>query len=381
MEKSIDIRSIIQDNQLAVKDLNRSGSVLDRIKFSSRISDKDRSSFCTQLAVMLQAGVSLHRALQVLAEQTKNDKMKDVIVLLSKEIQKGNSFARALSLRSDIFDSLFVVTTEVGQETGRLPAVLSDLSVHLEKVGALKKKFRQALTYPALVITVAGFVVTFLLVFIVPAFADMFKNFQVEIPASTRLVLLVSSLLSEYGPYALVVAVTVLFLLRTNLRRPETRERLQSFSLRIPFFGELLTKNQSARFCRTLGTLLNAQVGLVDALQIAQRIFNHRGIKDEIQTILGRVKQGRSVSEPLVGSKFFPPMVAQMIAVGEETSELDKMLLKVADYYEKEVDATVDTLASVLEPVIIIFLGLIVATVVISMYLPMFDVVSMVGAG
>ncbi len=151
--------------------------------------------------------------------------------------------------------------------------------------------------------------------------------------------------------------------------------------MRVPFLGELLTKNQSARFCRTLGTLLNAQISLVDALQIVQKIFDNQGIRGEIQTILNRVKQGRSVSEPLVGSKFFPPMVAQMIAVGEETSELDRMLLKVADYYEREVDGTVDTLASVIEPVIIIILGLIVATVVISMYLPMFDVVSMVGAG
>jgi len=380
-EKSVDIRKFIPADPLAIKDEGSGRSFGSRFKLPSRISDKDRTSFCTQLAVMLQAGVSLHRSLEVLAEQANNDKMKEVIVLLSKEIQKGSSFARSLSLRPDIFDTLFVATAEVGQETGRLPAVLSDLSVHLEKIGALKKKFKQALTYPALVVTVAGIVVTFLLVFIVPAFADMFKNFQVEIPASTRFVLSLSSLLTEYGPYGLVGAIILLVLLRSSLRRPALRERFQMFSLRIPFFGELLTKNQSARFCRTLGTLLNAQIGLVEALQITQRIFDHRGIKDEIETILSRVKQGRSVSEPLVGSKYFPPMVAQMIAVGEETSELDRMLLKVADYYEKDVDATVDTLGSVIEPVIIIFLGLIVAMVVISMYLPMFDVVSMVGAG
>lgn len=356
-------------------------STIQRIRGRKRVTEKEKSEFSTQLAVMLQAGVSLHRSLEVLARQTKSERLKEVIANLSNEIRKGNSFARALAVQQDVFDSLFVVTVEVGQESGRLPEVLAQLATHLEKMNALKRKFRQALTYPALVLSVSIGAVSFLLVFIVPAFAEMFKSFQIELPFSTKIVLSLSDYVIGYGPYIILLMILGIVFLRRAILSPKTRQKAEQWILKIPIAGDVVLKNYVARFCRTLGTLLHAQVSLVDALGVTQRIFTNDNVREEIDSLLKHVKQGRTVAEPLVESKLFPPMVAQMIAVGEETSELDTMLLKVADYYEKELDAKVETLSSVIEPVIILLLGILVSLILISMYLPMFDLVSVVGGG
>jgi type IV pilus assembly protein PilC len=358
-----------------------SSDFFSRLLRRTRISEKDKSEFCTQLAVMLQAGVSLHRSLQVLSQQTKSEKVKELIESLVREVQRGNSFAKALSLHPEVFDSLFIVTAEVGQESGKLPEVLAQLATHLEKINLLKRKFRQALIYPALVLTVAVFAVLFLLMFIVPAFAEMFKTFQIELPFTTKLVLALSDVVMTYGVYVFISLVVSVVIFRGILTSPETRKKIEQWSIRIPLMGNVILKNHVARFCRTLGTLLHAQVSLVDALSVTQKIFTNEEVKNEIGLIIRSVKQGQAVAEPLVESKLFPPMVAQMITVGEETSELDTMLLKVADYYEKEIDSKVETLSSVIEPVIILFLGLLVSLILISMYLPMFDLVSVVGGG
>jgi len=367
-------------NQLTVKEKSFFSSI-QSIRGGKRVTEKEKSEFSTQLAVMLQAGVSLHRSLEVLAKQTKSERLKEVIIKLSNEIRKGNSFARALAKQQDVFDSLFIVTVEVGQESGRLPEVLAQLANHLEKMNALKRKFRQALTYPALVLSVSILAVSFLLVFIVPAFAEMFKSFQIELPFSTQIVLSLSDYVIKYGPYILLLIVLGIILLRKAIISPKIRQKAEQWILKVPIAGDVVLKNYVARFCRTLGTLLHAQVSLVDALEVTQRIFTNNNVREEISYLLKHVKQGRAVAEPLVESKLFPPMVAQMIAVGEETSELDTMLLKVADYYEKELDAKVETLSSVIEPVIILLLGILVSLILISMYLPMFDLVSVVGVG
>ncbi|HOV98338.1 MAG TPA: type II secretion system F family protein [Bacteroidota bacterium] len=345
----------------------------------TQVTEKNKVEFSTQLAVMLQAGVSLHRSLEVLARQTKNERMKEVIEGLLSRIQRGESFAKALNAYPEVFDNLFVVTVEVGQESGRLPSVLAQLATHLEKINALKKKFRQALTYPALVLTVAIAAVLFLLLFIIPAFAEMFKTSQVEMPAMTKFVVELSDGVKAYGIYAVILLIVLGFAFRNFLKNPAVKAKLQSYLIRLPFFGSTILKHYVAQFCRTLGTLLEAQVSLVEALEVVQKMFTIEEIKNEIGIIIRAVKQGKAVAEPLVESKLFPPMVAQMITVGEETSELDTMLLKVADYYEKEIDLTVDTLSSIIEPVIILFLGLVVAFILISMYMPMFEVVGAVG--
>lgn len=347
--------------------------------FGNRIGSREKTEFCIQLAVMLKAKVSLQRSLDILARQTKNPAMKRSIECLGQDVKKGFSFDRALGAQGELYDRLFVVSAEVGQESGRLAEVLSHLALHLEKTGNLSRKVKQALAYPALVVTVAVCVVTFLLVFIVPTFADMFTSFQVELPWSTRLVMGASLWLGSYGLIGLACCAVGVIAIRNAGKSARIRRRYETLVFRIPFVGEIVLKTLVARFCRTLGTLLQAQVSLVEALEVARRMVVNEDIREEIGSILRHVRQGRAVADPLVESRFFPPMVAQMIAVGEETSELDAMLLKVAEHFEKEIDSRVDVLSTLLEPVIVLVLGLVVAGILIAMYLPMFDLVNVVG--
>jgi len=305
--------------------------------------------------------------------------MRLSIERLGQDIRKGIPFDRALGAQEEVYDRLFIVSAEVGQESGRLAEVLSHLALHLEKTGNLTRKVMQALAYPALVVSVAVCVVAFLLVFIVPTFADMFKSFQVDLPWSTRLVMATSSWLGQFGLLGIALIGVCVMMFRNVARSPQIRRRLETIIFKAPFVGEIVLKTLVARFCRTLGTLLQAQVSLVEALGVSQRMVTNEDIREEIGSILRHVRQGRAVADHLVESKFFPPMVAQMIAVGEETSELDTMLLKVAEYFEKEIDGRVDVLSSLLEPLIVLVLGLIVAGILIAMYLPMFDLVNVVG--
>jgi type IV pilus assembly protein PilC len=379
---------VAQDLRLLLQDLPtvQAGSASSKepsffFAYRARITDRDKAEFCTQLSVMLKARVSLLHALEVLIRQTQKKSMKRVIESIAREVRKGASLDHALSMHPTVFDRLFVVTAEVGQESGRLPEVLSHLAAHLEKMNGLKRKFTQALAYPALVMTVAAVAVSFLLIFIVPTFAEMFKSFQIDLPLSTQMVLGLSNILSQYGLWGLLLIALLVLLSKETFRRPEVKAKVENYAFRLPLIGDVFLKTHIARFCRTLGTLLEAQVSLVDALSVTQRIATHDGIRTQIGTIMKHVRRGHAIADPLADSTLFPPMVVQMIAVGEETSDLDKMLLKVADYYEQEIDGKVETLSSVMEPLIVLFLGLVVATVLIAMYLPMFDLVNVVGGG
>jgi type IV pilus assembly protein PilC len=382
MQTTIDLEQLLRTPRFQKKAQAKS-SLLEWAEqvLRHRITDRQRADFCLQLSVMLRARVSLHRALEALALQASSPRLKKIIDGVQRDIQKGSSFSRSLRNQPQIFDTMFVTTAEVGEETGRLPEVLSHLADHLEKIGGLKRKFYQAMAYPALVMSVACFAVMFLLVFIVPTFAEMFRSMQLELPLSTRIILSISESTTRYGPFAVgaVIVGTVLFW--GTIRTRTNRDRVEAMSLRLPFLGGVLVKNHIARFCRTLGTLLHAQVSLIDALETTLRVISLKPLQEEVREIIRQVQQGRAVAEPVIRSKYFPPMVAQMIAVGEETSELDSMLLKVADYYEKDLDSTVETLSTVIEPVLILVLGLVVGAILVSMYLPMFDLVNVVGGG
>jgi type IV pilus assembly protein PilC len=352
--------------------------VLTKIR-SKGFTGKERVDFCSQLAVLLQARVSLLHSLEVLARQSRRSPARMVIEDLSREIRKGVSFDRALARQPGVFDTLFVVTAEVGEESGRLPEVLLHLAEHLEKMNGLSRKFSQAMAYPVLVLSVAVLTVSFLLLFIVPSFAEMFKSFQVELPASTKVILALSGFLTDYGTIGAGVLVLIGILSVKSIRGKGLQAFAGKHVLRIPLLGDIVRKTYVARFCRTLGTMLQSQVSLVDALSTVERIATHEEMKSEIRKIQKHVRQGKAVADPIADSTFFPPMVVQMISVGEETSELDKMLLKVADYFEREIDASVEVISSVIEPVIVVFLGLLVGAILVSLYMPMFELVNLMG--
>lgn len=351
------------------------------LKFTRGVTSQERTTFLSQLSLMLRARVSLVRSLEILVDQTRSSKMKAVISDVLKDVKKGSSFSASLSRQSQVFDPLVVVTAEVGEESGRLPDVLSSLAEHMEKMSALKKKVTQALAYPVLVLSVALLVVLFLLLYIVPTFADMFRSSQVEIPYATQLVIGASELLSKYWQYMLLAVIAGFLLSRWIFKTQINSGFVERYGIRIPWVGSIMITNYTARFCRTLGTLLQSQVPLVDALNVTMRIFTSESVKSEIERLIKHVKQGRAVAEPLYTSKLFSPMVAQMIAVGEETSELETMLLRVASFYEQEIADKMETLTTVIEPILIVFLGIIVGTVLVTMYLPMFEMANAVGGG
>jgi type IV pilus assembly protein PilC len=328
------------------------------------INDKDKSEFCTQLSVMLTAGVSLQRALEVLTLQTKSIPMKGVLARVRRQIDQGNSLSEALSAERGVFDSLFVMSAHVGEESGRLSEVLSHLAIHLDKVTNL---------------SVAAGAVLFLLLFIVPTFAELFKSFQIEIPLTTRIVLSISNILSSYGLYIVGGLFVTIYLVRGSLKFERIRRMGENLAMGVPFFGEILLYNHLARFCRTIGTLLQSKVVLLEALDIAKKLAGHEGLERDIASMIAQIRGGKAMSEPVLRSTIFPPMVAQMIAVGEETSELDRMLLQVAGYYERELDHRVETLSAMIEPFLILALSIIVAGILAAMYLPMFDLVNIVG--
>jgi len=305
--------------------------------------------------------------------------MKRSIEMLHHDIGRGSTFAKALASQPDVFDTMVVTTAEVGEESGKLPEVLGQIAEHFEKSNALRRKLMQALTYPALVMSVAVCAILFLLVVIVPTFAEMFKGFQVDLPASTLLVLGLSDWVLAYGIHIVVAVLGFGLLSRSVLTSRGFRATIASFLWSLPLLGRIITKSYVARISRTLGTLLSAEVSLLDALRLTQRMIRAPQIQNEIAGILKSVQRGCAVAEPLAASRIFPPMVAQMIAVGEEASELDAMLIKVAEFYEHELAAAVDLLATVIEPVLVLVLGLIVAAILVAMYLPMFDLMTVVG--
>ncbi|MFZ1082157.1 MAG: type II secretion system F family protein [Candidatus Kryptoniota bacterium] len=369
----------------AKRSVPRTGSSIRKgwreLKFVRGITTQDRTTFLSQLSLMLRARVSLVRSLEILLDQTRSSKMKAVIADVLKDVKRGSSFSVSLSRQPQVFDPLLVVTAEVGEESGRLPDVLSSLAEHMERMSALKKKVTQALAYPFLVLSVALVVVCFLLLYIVPTFADMFRSAQVEIPYATQLVIDASEFLSGYWLYLLLAVAAGVILWRYVFRAQVNRGFIEEHGIRLPWVGTIMITNYTARFCRTLGTLLQSQVPLIDALDVTKRIFTSESMKVEIERLIKYVRQGRAVAEPLSTSKLFSPMVAQMIAVGEETSELETMLLKVASFYEQEIADKMETLTTVIEPILIVFLGIIVGTVLITMYLPMFEMANAVGGG
>jgi type IV pilus assembly protein PilC len=378
MSKTASLESYLSEQSNRVRpDKTSSLSWMDFRTFRPRrISERERADFFTQLSVLLESRVTLHRALRILQEQANTPAAREFLGQVASDVERGNSFDQAMGRHPSIFSQLMIVTAEVGQESGMLPEVLSDLSRHIEKMYALKRKFSQAMAYPLLVLIVALLAVVFLLIFIVPSFAEMFHSFQIELPASTRLVLALSEGLTSAGPVLLIAAV-ILVLASGRVRKSKFLLRtVDRYRYTIPMVGSISLKTAVARFCRTLGTMLRSQVSLIEALQTTQRINESSLLREEIGHIIDCVRRGKSVAEPLSGSGLFPPMVVQMIAVGEETSELDAMLLKVADHFERDLDRQIEMFSSVLEPLIIVILGFVIAAILIAMYMPMFDLVN-----
>ncbi len=335
--------------------------------------------FARQFATMINSGLPLVQSLDILAKQTENVALRKVIEQVLYDVESGHTLADAMRQHPKIFSDLFVNMVAAGEAGGILDTILLRLAVFLEKADALRRKIKGAMIYPGVVLSVAVIAVTVLLIFVIPTFQDMFEQAGVPLPGPTQFVIMLSELLQARWYVFAGAIVAAGFAIQRYYKTPQGQLVLDRLVLRVPILGPLQRKAAIARFTRTLGTLVSSGVAILDGLEITARTSGNRVVHDAIMESRASIAGGDTISEPLKKSGVFPPMVVQMINVGEQTGGLDEMLTKIADFDDEEVDAAVEALLSALEPVMIVFLGVIVGGMIVAMYLPIFDMINAVG--
>ncbi len=348
---------------------------------SKGICTKDLAIFSRQFATMIDAGLPLVQCLEILSSQHDNAEFKKILVEVKTSVEGGSTFSDALGKHPKVFDSLFVNLVNAGEVGGILDTILNRLAIFLEKNEQLKSKIKGALTYPAAVIIIASLVVTGLLIFVVPIFENMFADFGQALPAPTQVVVMLSKFLQNYW-YILIGAIVGIgvFINRAH-KTVKGRMIIDKLLLKAPVVGDLLRKTATARFTRTLGTMLSSGVPILEAMDIVSKTAGNAVVERAIMTSKDSLSQGKTLADPLIESKVFPGMVTQMIAVGETTGALDAMLGKIADFYEQEVDVAVEAMTSLIEPLLMAFLGVAVGGLVIALYLPIFQIAGVTSGG
>ncbi len=356
------------------KSSSAKGGFLDRF---SGVKLTDLSLFCRQFSTMIDAGVSLVRCLDVLSDQAGSPKLRRIITDLRSEVEAGNTLSKAMSKYPTVFSNLFIGLIRAGEVGGVLEESLQRLSAFMEKDVQLRSKIKSALTYPILVSVVALGIVLFLTIYIVPQFKKMFVDLGLHnFPAMTQTLMDISDFLVHKGYFALAILIVVIVATKMFGRTKFGRRALDRFALKAPVFGKLNHKVALARFSRTLSTLLSSGVPILSAMETVAGVVSNEIISDAILDARARVREGDVISEPLRKSKMFPPMVVQMIAIGQESGSLDAMLSKIADFYDQEVDAAITSLTAAIEPILIVFLGVTVGFIVISMFLPLVELIN-----
>jgi len=344
-----------------------------------KAKDKDMVIFTRQFSTMIDAGLPLVQALEILSAQTDNKALARVIGEVKTNVEGGSTFADALKKHPRMFESLYVSMAAAGEAGGVLDIILNRLAQYIEKSMKLKKKVKGAMIYPSVIIAVAILVVVIIMVFVVPTFAKMFSQLGGTLPLPTKIVISISNFLGGIGGlliFALVIGIVISVI---QFRRTERGKMVtDSILLGFPVIGMLLRKVAIAKFTRTLGTLVSSGVPILDSLDITAKTAGNKTVEKAVYDIRKAVAEGKTLAEPLGKSKVFPPMVAQMIGVGESTGALDTMLGKIADFYDDEVDNSVANLTSLLEPLLIVFIGVTVGFIVVAMYLPIFKLITLI---
>ena len=362
----------------------RAGFSLKDIKIpglSQGVKTKDLVIFSRQFATMIDAGLPLVQCLEILSSQQDNAEFKRVLIDVKSAVEGGSTFADALRKHPKVFDSLYVNLIAAGEVGGILDTILNRLSGFLEKAEKLKAKVKSAMTYPVAVILIACLVVTGLLIWVVPVFEEMFQSFGQALPAPTQIVVNLSQALQHYWYLMLGSIVGIGVFINRAYKTAKGRMAIDSLLLKVPVFGDLIRKTAVARFTRTLGTMLSSGVPILEAMEIVSKTSGNVVIEAAIMKARMSLSQGKTLADPLIETKVFPGMVTQMIAVGESTGALDAMLTKIADFYEDEVDAAVDSLTSLIEPLLMAFLGVVVGGLVIALYLPIFQIAGAAAGG
>lgn len=373
-----DLERLLRKNRILASSIRKKPADI-QLKFGTGINRQDISRFTRQFATMIGAGLPMVQCLEILASQVESRDMRKVIVQIKDNVQGGSTLSDAMARHPKVFDQLYTNMVEAGEMGGALDVILIRLAGYREKADALIRKVKGAMMYPSVIAIVATLVTIAMLTFIVPVFAKMFTQLGSELPAPTRVVLQISQFLQHSWYFIIVLVAMAIVAYKLYVRTPSGRLAADRVIINMPILGNLIRKSAVSRFTRTLSTLLSSGVSILDALEITARTAGNRVVHDAIKKSSISIAEGDTITAPLRETGVFPPMVTQMIAVGEKTGGLDEMLSKIADFYDEEVDAAVSSLTSVIEPIVIVFMGIVIGGILIAMYLPMFDIVGKIG--
>lgn len=375
--------SILREQGLTPTSIETGGSSASKAKRKSsgkggKIKLGDLVLFSRQLSTMIKAGLPLIEVLNILYDQVEKAKFKAIVRQVERDIQGGAQFCEALEKHNNVFDPFFINMVRVGETAGMLDTILEQVAAYLEKTEKLIRRIKSAMMYPTVVSVVAIGITIFLLTYVVPTFKEIFEGFNVELPLPTKIVLFLSENVQNYWYVVLGGAIVLFYSIKYYGKTRNGRVVLDGLKLKIPVFGDLMLKAAVARFTRTLGTLVKAGVNILTALEICAKTAGNKVIENAVNRCRSSIQAGESLAKPLDESGVFPAMVVRMIEVGEKTGAIDTMLQKVADFYEDQVDAAVEGLTSLIEPLLIVFLGVLVGGIVIAMFMPMFKMIEAV---
>ena len=371
--------AVLRRQQIVPIAVKEKGKEIALPKLRRGINEKSIAVFTRQFSVMIDAGLPLVQCLQILGEQQDNKAFQRIILQVREDVEAGSSLAAAMKKQPQAFDELYSNMVAAGEAGGILDTVLQRLANYIEKAARLKSQVKSAMIYPAAVIGIATLVVYVILWKVIPVFATLFASLGAELPLPTRIVVGLSNFIGRYWWAILGGVIAAVFFVRQYYQTANGKMTIDRLLLRMPILGLVLRKIAVARFCRTLGTLMSAGVPVLEALEITARTSGNAVIEQAIMQVRKAVEEGKTVAEPLKATEQFPPMVVQMISVGETTGAMDTMLAKIAEFYEDEVDIAVAGMMRLIEPIMIFFLGVVVGGIIISMYLPMFDLISKIG--
>jgi type IV pilus assembly protein PilC len=371
-----ELEQLLRRENINVKKLSEKGKEFALPTFSKGVSAKELAIFTRQFSVMIDAGLPLVQCLEILASQQENKTFQGVLTNIRASVEGGSTLSAAMKQHEKVFDPLYSNMVEAGETGGILDTILQRLAQYIEKNVKLVRAVKSAMIYPIAVFGIAGLVIFLLLWKVVPIFANLFASLDAELPLPTKMVIGASTFVGRFWWLFILGAVGGYFGIKTYYATPQGRYQIDAFMLRLPLLGVLLRKIAVARFTRTLGTLISSGVPILEGLDITARTAGNAVVEKAILYVRKSVEAGRSLVEPLKETDVFPGMVTQMIGVGEQTGAMDAMLQKIADFYEDEVDAAVKDLLTAMEPMMILFLGIVVGGIVISMYLPLFSLIA-----
>ena len=350
------------------------------IQFGTGVKDEDITNFARQFSAMVSAGLPLIQCLNILTDQSENENFKKVLLSVTTSVEAGSSLAESMAKHPKIFPELFVNMIAAGEVGGILDTILLRLATFLEKAAALNRKIKGAMMYPLIISIVMVGAVSILMIFVIPVFTKMFTDSGAALPLPTQIVVNISNFMkTPIKIIPVVIGIAALFFAFSKYRGSvKGRLATDKLALKIPALGDLIKKSAVAQFARTLGTLLTSGVSIIESLEITAKTASNMVVRNALQSMISAISEGKTITEPMKTTGIFPPMVVQMVAVGEESGGLDQMLTKIADFYDEEVNAAVETLTSMMEPIIIVILAIVLGGVLVAMYMPMFGMIDAV---